>query len=305
MLKTRYTSQVNSLKMALSGSYFGVKSSTLYQVLKYSIYLLIMYNVGHFTYEDYMASAHRFRDGITLSNVTDAFAQAIDSIAWLVLLLMLELETWVIEDEKLVGLKRWAINGLAALCYFFIVQAFIGYYSKLLYVLAFNSSDLANACQAVGTQLSYMINIDSYAALSANSCINVGAGPYFINEADNIIASTAKYSDAVLLGYTEVINAGTWITVVMVLWVDVFLQLRGGLTSRLYRLNVWIKAVLYSILVIAAIIWGIYGEFMDFWDAFIWIIAFVFIELNLFQWHGETEANLGQKAALDAPGDMT
>lgn len=276
--------------MALSGTFFGIKTSTLYQTLKYSIYLLIIYNVLYFTFEDYMASSHRFRDGVSLSNFTDAFAQAVDSLAWLVLLLMLELETWVVDDKKLKGWLRWTINGAAAVCYFLIIKAFIGYYGKLVFVLSFSPADIANACDAVGTHLSYMAGLDTYATLAADSCAKVGAAPYFVNGPDSIIASNKIYTDAILLGYTEVINAGTWLLIVLVLWIDVYLQMRGALTSRLYRINVWIKGVLYSILVIAAIIWGLYGDFIDFWDAFIWIVAFVFIELNLFQWHEETEA---------------
>jgi len=284
--------------MAFSGTMFGVKTSTLYQALKYGIYLLIVYNVVHFTLEDYMASAHRFRDGVTLSNFTDAFAQAVDSIAWLVLLLMLELETWVIEDEKHKGLLRWTINGIAAVCYFFIVKAFIGYMGKLGFVLEFKPEDVAVACTAVGAQLSYMVEIDTYLALTAESCSQVGAAPYFVNEANSIIASQKVYNDAILLGYTEVINSGTWLLIVLVLWIDVYLQMRGELTAKLYRINAWIKAALYSVLVIAAIIWGIYGNFLDFWDAFIWIVAFVFIEMNLLQWHDETEA--GSPASMGA-----
>ncbi len=276
--------------MAFSGTMLGVKTSTLYQALKYSIYLLIIYNVVQFTLEDYMASAHRFRDGITLSNFTDAFAQAVDTIAWLVLLLMLELETWIIEDDKHKGPLRWTINSVAAICYFFIVNAFIGYMGKLEFVLEFKPDDIAVACSAIGTQLSYMVEIDTYLALTAESCSQVGAAPYFVNQANSIIASQQIYNEAVLLGYTEVINAGTWLMIVLVLWIDVYLQIRGELTAKLYRINAWIKAVLYTILVVAAIIWGFYGNFLDFWDAFIWIVAFVFIEMNLLQWHGETEA---------------
>lgn len=277
--------------MVLSGTYFGIKSSTLFQILKYSIYLMIIYNVVFFTIEDYLASEHRFRNGVTWDNFTDAFAQAVDSIAWLVLLLLLELETWVIEDEKHKGLLRWTINALAAVCYFFIVKAFIGYAGKLEFVLNFTPSDIAAACNAVGTQLSYMVDIDTYLALSAESCLQVGAAPYHVNATDSIIASDSEYSDAILLGYTEVTNAGTWLLIVLVLWIDVYLQMRGELTAKLYRINAWIKAILYSILIIAAIIWGLYGNFMDFWDAFIWIAAFVFIEMNLLQWHEETEAD--------------
>ncbi len=281
--------------MALSGTLLGIKTSTLYQTLKYAIYLLILYNVVHFTLEDFMASEHRFRNGITLSNFTDAFAQAVDSVAWFVLLLMLELETWVVDDEKLKGWLRWVINGVAAICYFFIVKAFLGYYGKLIFVLDFNLAEIVNACEVVGVQLSYMVNIDTYAALAADNCAQVGTAPYFINEADSIIASSKIYEDAILLGYTEVINSGTWLMIVLVLWVDVYLQVRGALSARLFRINAWIKGALYSILVTAAIIWGLYGEFLDFWDAFIWIVAFVFIEMNLFQWHEETEAKTTNK----------
>lgn len=36
-------------------------------------------------------------------------------------------------------------------------------------------------------------------------------------------------------------------------------------------------------LLLAAIYWGIKGDFVDFWDAFLWLVAFIFIELNVFE----------------------
>ena len=47
------------------------------------------------------------------------------------------------------------------------------------------------------------------------------------------------------------------------------------------------KAVLYATLVAAAIYWGFKGDFLDFWDAALWLFAFVFIELNVFEWQQE------------------
>lgn len=282
--------------MALSGSYFGIKTSTLYQLLKYSIYVVILYNVLYFTFEDYNAAAHRFRNGVSFRDFYDAFPQAIDSLSWFVLLLMLELETWVIEDEDHTGAVRWAINGVAAICYFFIVLAFMGYFQKLMFVFAFEPASFAAACEAVGTIPSYLVEIDEYATLSAETCANVGPAPYYLNASAGILMSGAILSETYLLGLTEVINAGTWILVVLVLWLDVYWQLRGQLTDRLYRINAYIKVVLYLILIVAAVIWGIYGNFMDFWDAFIWIAAFFFIELNLLQWHEETEAHAEEQS---------
>jgi hypothetical protein len=29
---------------------------------------------------------------------------------------------------------------------------------------------------------------------------------------------------------------------------------------------------------------------LDFWDAFMWLVAFVFIEMNLFRWQAETKS---------------
>lgn len=277
--------------MALSGSYFGIKTSTLYQVLKYSIYVIIFYNVIYFTLEDYNSSAHRFREGVNFRDFYDAFPQAIDSISWFILLLMLELETWVINDEDHKGFVKWSINGASAICYFFILLAFLGYSQKIFFMMGFEPTSIANACDAVGSYLSYLIELDEFAALTSETCANVGPAPYFVNDAKQIIMSESLVFDSYLLAFTETTNAATWILVVLVLWIDVYLQFRGELTDKLFRLNAYIKIALYSILVIAAIIWGIYGNFMDFWDAFIWIAAFFFIELNLIQWHEETEGN--------------
>jgi hypothetical protein len=48
------------------------------------------------------------------------------------------------------------------------------------------------------------------------------------------------------------------------------------------------KFALYSLLLLAAIYWGVKGDFVDFWDAFLWLVAFVFIELNVFEWRQES-----------------
>ena len=43
----------------------------------------------------------------------------------------------------------------------------------------------------------------------------------------------------------------------------------------------FLKLGLYSILFVAALYWGSEGDFLDFWDAFLWLVAFFFIESNL------------------------
>jgi len=45
-----------------------------------------------------------------------------------------------------------------------------------------------------------------------------------------------------------------------------------------------------------AIYWGVKSDFVDTWDAFLWLVAFVFIELNVFNWRQES---LEQKTGRD------
>ena len=58
------------------------------------------------------------------------------------------------------------------------------------------------------------------------------------------------------------------------------------------------KFVLYTTLFLAAIYWGIKGDFVDFWDAFLWLVAFIFIELNVFDWRQES---IEEQQALNQP----
>jgi uncharacterized membrane protein len=91
-----------------------------------------------------------------------------------------------------------------------------------------------------------------------------------------------------------VVNSANWLIIVVILEAEVFLQLRGRLTDKIMFINKWIKSVLYSLLFLAAAYWGIKGDFIDFWDAFLWIVAFIFIELNLFEWNAETREEARQ-----------
>jgi hypothetical protein len=90
------------------------------------------------------------------------------------------------------------------------------------------------------------------------------------------------------LAWVDVINAGVWLLVVVVLEIDVRLQDRNLLIGTALRISNLSKYVLYGILFLAAIYWGVKGDFVDFWDAFLWLVAFIFIELNVFEWQQES-----------------
>lgn len=82
-------------------------------------------------------------------------------------------------------------------------------------------------------------------------------------------------------GFIDAFNAVTWILVVIVLEYDVYAPAR--LLRQRWRIHSLIKFALYAALVIYALIWGFSGEFLNFYDAFLWILCFFVIELNIFK----------------------
>ena len=82
--------------------------------------------------------------------------------------------------------------------------------------------------------------------------------------------------------------------VCVLLEIEVRLQLRGQLSDTLMQMTRVVKYVLYGVLFAAAGYWGVAGDFLDFWDAALWLFAFIFIELNVLEWQQETQYEAAQ-----------
>ena len=126
--------------------------------------------------------------------------------------------------------------------------------------------------------------MDEYPLLDIQNCNVLTDQALLKLNGQQVIGATSDWNDIQWLAWVDVINSVTWLAVVAILEVDVWLQLRG----RTLYLSKIIKPGLYSILFLAAVYWGLRGDFLDFWDAFVWLVAFIFIEMNLFQWQAET-----------------
>lgn len=261
----------------------------LYTLFKYTIYALLTYNIYLFFIDDFAAASHTFSEGVTLSNAIEAFTATIDTVNWVLLLLLFELETWVISDEVLEkkGVK-WLLMGTRTLCYSLIVYAVYGYFSKFFMLHDVVPLLVDNVCSLVDGELSYIVTMDEYVYLTAENCGQFAGQDLFKINSEALFGNEAGLSSAQGLAWCDIINATAWLGVVVILEVDVWFQLKGLLEGMILRTSTMIKAVLYSALVACAAYWGFLGGLLDFWDALLWIIAFVFIELNLFKWQQET-----------------
>ena len=262
----------------------------IFKAFKYTVYALLSVNIALFFQEEMLATEQTFSQGINLVDIIQGFAATIDTAAWVLLLLLFEFETSVLSDDTLRKTKvKVAFIGLRVFSYGFIGYAFYGYFSKML--LTYNISPVAvdDLCALVGQGYASIVTLDEYPSLDAQSCAVLADQALFQLNGQQVLGSASDWVSIQWLAWVDVINSATWVAVVIILEVDVWLQLRGRLQGSIVSASKIIKLFLYSILFAAAAYWGLLGDFLDFWDAFMWLVAFVFIEMNLFQWQAETD----------------
>jgi hypothetical protein len=258
----------------------------LYRAAKYLIYGLLTVNVGLFLQEEMLSAQHALNSGSNLSSLIQLFSATLDTAAWVILLLLFELETAVIPDEKLVGKTKWLIHGVRFLCGAAIVSACLGYIGEWEVFLV-SAPAPSNPCELVDGRWSVLLDFDDFTPLTPENCLALGDNAVQATGLSYVLATPAAFESAYDLALVDVVNASAWILVVILLEIEVRLQLRGGVPGQFQWLMNGFKVVLYTTLALAAVYWGFEGEFLDFWDAALWLFAFVFIELNVFAWQQE------------------
>jgi hypothetical protein len=279
----------------INTSIFGSdRRQQVFTGVKYITYALLSFNVYLFLQEELSALEFTFAGGIEPGQIIQSFAATIDTGAWVILLLLFELETSVVDDSKLHGGLKWFMHGLRGICYIAVGYAFSGYYAELTTLYNVAALPGVNACSLLGQNLSILVDLDDYLPLAANNC--AAMAPELVRLVGfEIIADAETLRSAQYLAWIDVLNSAAWIGVVIVLEIEVRLQLKGSLSHGIMEVNKFVKLALYAMLFLAAAYWGYAGDFLDFWDACLWLFAFIFIELNVFEWQHETsQANSGE-----------
>lgn len=272
----------------------SISSSKLYQLFKYAVYAILTANIFFFYFEEAAAAPLQFPDGVGLHNVREAFSATLDTLAWVILLLMFELETWVLDDDSFTRRVVLMLHGLRALCYIAIVMAFAGYYEDMQSVSnTLALTGITDLCALPANEWSWSITFGEYVPITAANCASLSDSQSFVQlRGMQAVVDPAGWTEIVRLAWADVINAATWILVVLILEIDVRLQERNRYEGAVLYASNACKFVLYSTLLVVAVYWTFKGDFLDSWDAYMWLVAFVFIELNVFEWRAADNAAL-------------
>ncbi|MGD2129109.1 MAG: hypothetical protein PVJ33_02870 [Lysobacterales bacterium] len=263
----------------------------LFVVVKYTTYGILIRDGYVYFLTEANAAGTTFTAGLTLPEIIQLYSATIDSAFWILLVVLMELETFVIPDGILKkAAVKWTMIGLRAMCYVMIVSTLYGYSAKLAFQADIVPLTSANACDLVGEDYSVLLEMETYTPLTADNCQQLDGKALGRLNGHRIIAPMADLAYARNVAAIDVFNAVAWLGLVILLEVDFWHQLKGTYKGYLLKVSNAMKAVFYATLFGCALAWAFTGEPTDIIDAVLWLFAFFFIEMNLLKWQKETEA---------------
>ena len=268
----------------------GQQSFEIRQTIKWLVYTLVIINFGFYIRNDLVIAGHTLYSGSSLLEISRAFATTIDESAWIILLLLFELETYLLSGDPLSRAKTLLMQGIRLVCYISLAHTLYAYgvYLAEIYA-AVPVEGVTNLCQLIGKDLSYASNL-VYSEINSSNCASLSsANQFFYVDPPTffIVEDAAGLAIEKQLAWIDIFEAIIWLLILLSLEVAVWLQDRNigqGLIFKTLSITKW---CLYSLLWAAAGYWIYRGHYMFAWDEFVWIAGFVAIEMNIVEWRNE------------------
>ena len=268
----------------------GQYSLDVRQTIKWSVYALVIINFGFYIRNDWIIAGHTLYVGSSLLEVSRAFATTIDESAWIILLLLFELETYLLSDEPLSRTKTLLMQGVRVVCYISLAHTLYAYGVYLTEIYASVPIEgVTNLCQLIEEDLSYAFNL-AYSEINSSNCASLSsANQFFYVDPPTffIVEDAAGLAIEKELAWIDMFEAIIWLLILLSIEVAVWLQDRNVGQGIIFKGLGIAKLCLYSLLWAAAGYWIYRGHYMFAWDEFVWIAGFVAIEMNIVEWRDE------------------
>ena len=263
------------------------------QVLKIAIYSLLLVNFILYIIDDVRIASYTMRNGGSLLEWTRAFATTIDVSAWLILLFLFELETYLLSDQTLSRpMFIRLMYAVRIFCYVFLVHsvyAFSVIYIDLLQVNLI--PDISNLCELVPMDFSFVRNL-AYTEIDLENCLTLSSGEiFYFTEPALVVSDISGLRLEKNLALVDILEVLVWLLILMTIEIMVWLQDQSITRGSLVSFIKGAKYILYGSLWSMAAYWAYLGHYYFAWDEALWIIGFISIEMNVSDWKREIEKN--------------
>ena len=255
------------------------------QIIKLVVYTLLLINFGLYIAEDVSIAAHTLRNGGGFFDYTAALAVSIGVLAWLMLLFLFELETYLLSDDAFTPVRIAMMHGLRLICYVFLAYQLLAYSQAgidLIGVQAVPGVD--TLCQMAGQGVSFGFNV-TYTDLTPENCAGLSSDSrFFLIENGAVVTDTLGLQIERELVWIDLAEAIVWLVIVLCIEIVVRQQDRGITRGVAIRTANVMKFLLYISLWAMAAYWIYRGHYRYAYDEALWIFGFFAIEGNISEW---------------------
>ena len=262
------------------------------QVLKWTVYALLLINFAFYIGEDWNRIAYTLTAESTILNWTAEFATSIDYVGWILLLCMLELETYVLEDEDWKGWVAYAVRGVRFGCYAMIAHTL---YAAVLATINLQPTvaveNVSDLCGMVDENVSYVYNLE-YTDVTIETCSALSAETelYWV-ESGLIVTDKIGLELERVLGWVDLWEVILWLLILLAIETVVRLQDRGITEGVILSVANSLKILMYLVLVAFGIYWAALSHWLYLWDELLWVAGFTAIEMNITKWRDELQVD--------------
>ena len=252
--------------------------------IKLVVYSLLLFNFVFYVREDWVIAGHTLHSGSTFLQWASAYNTTIDESAWLLLLLLFEMETHLLAGRDL-SRAHEIISLIIRLCCYVVLAHTPYAYAMTVYDLSQAPiiEGVTDLCQLADQNLSYAYNL-VYTKITDGNCSELStARQFFFNDPPDHLIVQDEMALALerRSALVDLVESITWLLILLSIEVVVWLQdkdITGGLLIKSANMA---KVLLYSLLWFAIGYWIYLGHYMFAWDEFVWIVGFVAIEMNV------------------------
>lgn len=270
----------------------------LQQAVKWSIYALLIVNWGFYILEDWNTALHTLGPDSTFGEWARGFATSIDESAWFVLLLMLELETYILEDQDFKGWASKSMHAIRLVCFAMILYTVYAFVVTVVeYAPTVPVENVSSVCEMTNDELSLVYNLE-YTEITEESCVGLSdATQFFRVGIDPVVATKDGLALERALAWGDLVEGIVWLLIIVSIELVIRLQERSVTGGTLITTINRMKVIFYLVLFALAVWWASLSHFLYTWDTFLWIAGFAAIELNINEWRDEILEETGPALA--------
>ena len=261
------------------------------QTLKLVIYILLLINFVLYIIDDIRIASYTLQEDASFLDWTQSFATTIDESAWLILLFLFELETYMLSDEAWSKTLFTRFMYFIRACFYIFLMHSVYAFSVIYYDLmnVQQLQNITNLCELVPLDMTFVRNL-SYTTIDSLNCHELSnQSVFYFTEPNLVISDISGLQLERNLALVDLLEILVWLLILFTIEAMVWLQDRAITQGKLISLIKVSKYFLYGMLWSMAAYWTYLGHYYFAWDEAVWIVGFISIEMNVSQWKEEIE----------------